>query len=160
GGSGDCILDTSPLPVADVRPGRPITGKGLPQVARSGNLARPWAAADARGVRMRLRTSVGIAIGTALGTLLAAKALRSRRAVDFKGRTVVIFGGSRGLGLAMAREFSTAGAHVVLAARDEEELERAAADIERQGGSVTTISCDITDRGQINRTIGRIAHDR
>ena len=109
---------------------------------------------------MRLKTSLGIAIGTALGTLLAAKALRSRRAVDFKGRTVVIFGGSRGLGLAMAREFSTAGAHVVLAARDEEELERAAADIERQGGTATTISCDITDRGQITRTVDRIVHDR
>jgi NAD(P)-dependent dehydrogenase (short-subunit alcohol dehydrogenase family) len=109
---------------------------------------------------MRLQTSLGIAIGTALGTLVAAKAVRSRRAVDFAGTTVVIFGGSRGLGLAMAREFSAAGAHVVLAARDERELERAAADIEGQGGEVTTIACDITDRGQIERTVSRIAHDR
>ena len=80
---------------------------------------------------MRLQTSLGIAIGTAVGTLVAAKALRSRRAIDFAGKTVVIFGGSRGLGLAMAREFSRAGAYVVLTARDEQELERAAADIER-----------------------------
>ena len=109
---------------------------------------------------MRLQTSLGIAIGTALGTLVAAKALRSRRAIDFAGTTVVIFGGSRGLGLAMAREFAAAGAHVVLAARDERELERAAADIEQRGSEVTTISCDITDRGQIERTVGRIVHDR
>jgi glutamate dehydrogenase/leucine dehydrogenase len=60
---------------------------------------------------MRLQTSLGIAIGTALGTLIAARALRSRRAIDFTGKTVAIFGGSRGLGLAMAREFSNAGAH-------------------------------------------------
>jgi NAD(P)-dependent dehydrogenase (short-subunit alcohol dehydrogenase family) len=109
---------------------------------------------------MRLKTSLGVAIGTALGTLVAAKALRSRRAIEFAGKTVVIFGGSRGLGLAMAREFSSAGAHVVLAARDEQELERAAADIEQHGGRVTTISCDITDRGQIERTVGRIVHDQ
>src|SRR5829696_6009206 len=109
---------------------------------------------------MRYKTSLGIAIGTALGTLVATKALRSRRAIDFAGKTIMIFGGSRGLGLAMAREFSSAGAHVVLAARDEQELERAAADIEGHGGQVTTISCDITDRGQIERTVGRIVHDR
>jgi NAD(P)-dependent dehydrogenase (short-subunit alcohol dehydrogenase family) len=109
---------------------------------------------------MRLQTSLGIAIGTALGTLVAAKALRARRAVDFAGRTVVIFGGSRGLGLAMAREFSRAGAHMVLAARDEQELERAAADIESQGGEVTTIKCDLMDRGQVERTVSRIVHDR
>src|SRR5688572_9193089 len=109
---------------------------------------------------MRLQTSFGIAIGTALGTLVAARLLRSRRAIEFAGKTVVIFGGSRGLGLAMAREFSSAGAHVVLTARDEQELERAAADIERQGGGVTTISCDVTDRDQIDRTVQRIIHDR
>ena len=67
---------------------------------------------------MRWQTSLGIAIGTGLGTLVAATALRSRRAIDFAGRTVVIFGGSRGLGLAMAREFAAGGAHVVLAARE------------------------------------------
>ncbi len=109
---------------------------------------------------MRLQTSLGIAIGTLLGTLVAAKALRARRAIDFAGKTVVIFGGSRGLGLAMAREFSSAGAHMVLAARDEQELARAAADIESHGGEVTTIRCDLMDRGQVERTVSRIVHDR
>ena len=110
---------------------------------------------------MRLQTSLGIAIGTALGTLVAAKALRARRAIDLGGTTVVIFGGSRGLGLAMAREFAVAEqAHVVLAARDEQELERAAEDIERLGGEVTTIRCDLRDRAQIERTVQRILHDR
>jgi NAD(P)-dependent dehydrogenase (short-subunit alcohol dehydrogenase family) len=109
---------------------------------------------------MRLQTSLGIAIGTALGTLLAARALRARRAIDFDGKTVLIFGGSRGLGLALAREVARQGAHVVLAARDEQELERAAADIEHLGGAVTTIKCDLHDRGQIDRTVNRIVHDR
>lgn len=109
---------------------------------------------------MRLQTSLGIAIGTALGTLVAARAMRARRAIDFHGKTVLIFGGSRGLGLAMAREFSRQGAHVVLAARDEQELERAAADIENLGGAVTTIKCDLREREQIERTVGRIVADR
>ena len=49
---------------------------------------------------------------------------------------------------------------MVLAARDEQELARAAADIEERGGKVTTIPCDITDRGQVERTVGRIVHDQ
>jgi len=43
---------------------------------------------------------------------------------DLKNKTVLITGGSRGLGLVMAREFAAEGARLVLCARDEEELNR------------------------------------
>jgi NAD(P)-dependent dehydrogenase (short-subunit alcohol dehydrogenase family) len=109
---------------------------------------------------MRWQTSVGVAIGTGLGSLLALRAIRARRAIDFAGRTVVIFGGSRGLGLALARTFSGEGAYVVLVARDEDELNRAVADIEAHGGQSHAISCDVRNRGQIERTIQRVIHDR
>ena len=109
---------------------------------------------------MKFSTAIGIAVGAGVGCMAVARVLRSRRAIDFTGTTVVIFGGSRGLGLALAREFAREGSHVVLAARSEQELERAAADIEARGGGVTTISCDVEDRGQIERTIHRIVHDR
>ena len=109
---------------------------------------------------MRWQTSVGIAIGAGLGSLVALRAVRARRAIDFAGRTVVIFGGSRGLGLAMAREFSAEGAYIVLVARDEDELNRAVADIEAHGGQAHAISCDVRNRGQVERTIQRIVHDR
>ena len=109
---------------------------------------------------MRWQTSVGIAIGAGLGSLLALRAVRARRAIDFAGRTVVIFGGSRGLGLALARAFSAEGAYLVLVARDEDELNRAVADIEAHGGQSHAISCDVRNRGQIERTIQRIVHDR
>lgn len=49
----------------------------------------------------------------------------SRRPTALDGKTVLITGGSRGLGLAMAEGFGKAGARLVLAARDAEELERA-----------------------------------
>ena len=109
---------------------------------------------------MRWQTSLGIAIGAGLGSLLAMRAVRTRRAIDFAGRTVVIFGGSRGLGLAMARAFSREGAYVVLVARDEDELNRAVADLQTHGGQSHAISCDIRNRGQVERTIQRIVHDR
>ena len=109
---------------------------------------------------MRFTTAIGIAVGAGVGCMAAARALRARRAIEFSGTTVVIFGGSRGLGLALAREFAGEGAHVVLAARDENELARAAADIEGRGGAATTIACDLEDRDQIERTIQRIVHDR
>jgi NAD(P)-dependent dehydrogenase (short-subunit alcohol dehydrogenase family) len=87
---------------------------------------------------------------------MMARALRSTRAIDFAGKSVVIFGGSRGLGLVLAREFASEGARVVLAARNPEELERAQADLDARGASVTTFPCDITDRRQVDATVDRI----
>lgn len=52
---------------------------------------------------------------------------RQRRACSFTDRTVLISGGSRGLGLLMAELFACEGAHVTIAARDRDELERAQA---------------------------------
>jgi short-subunit dehydrogenase len=50
---------------------------------------------------------------------------RARRPGRLRGKIVVITGGSRGLGLALAEELGRAGAKLVLSARDSEELERA-----------------------------------
>lgn len=60
----------------------------------------------------------------AAGVGLMARAWRSARAVSFAGKTVLIFGGSRGLGLVLGRELAGEGATVVLAARQPDELER------------------------------------
>jgi len=48
---------------------------------------------------------------------------------DLSGRSALVTGGSKGLGLAMARALAQAGANVVIAARDADELERALASI-------------------------------
>ena len=64
-----------------------------------------------------------------MGALMVARAWRARAAYDFNGKSVVITGGSRGLGLVMARELAGEGARLTLLARDEGELERAATDI-------------------------------
>ena len=64
-----------------------------------------------------------------LGALLAAQAWRRRTEYDFAGKCVVITGGSRGLGLVMARELADEGARIALIARDDAELARAAEDL-------------------------------
>ena len=60
---------------------------------------------------------------------------------------VVITGGSRGLGLAMAREFARNGAVFALLARDGGELQRAAADVLRFETEVSTWPCDLRKEG-------------
>jgi NAD(P)-dependent dehydrogenase (short-subunit alcohol dehydrogenase family) len=76
---------------------------------------------------------------------------------SLRNKVVVISGGSRGLGLAMAREFASLGAHLALLARDTNELERAAADLLHFGGPVSTWPCDVKEPHQVKQTISAIA---
>ena len=68
---------------------------------------------------------LGLAALGAAATVATAAAARRRRAERLRGKTVVITGSSRGLGLALAEEFGRQGARIVLTARDADELTRA-----------------------------------
>jgi NAD(P)-dependent dehydrogenase (short-subunit alcohol dehydrogenase family) len=94
---------------------------------------------------------------TGVAAALAAAAWRRRQSLDFAGKSVVIIGGSRGLGLVMARELAAEGARVTLVARNVDELDRARADLEARGGTARTAVCDIRDRAQVEKTIRGIA---
>lgn len=84
------------------------------------------------------------------GLYVAARALRRLRPrYEFRGRLVLITGGSRGLGLLMARELATEGARLILVARDAGELERAAEELWDRGAAVSFHVCDMTDRGAV-----------
>ena len=72
---------------------------------------------------------------------------------DLNGKTVLITGGSRGLGLVMASEFAREGARVAICARDEAELQRAQTDL---GGEVMTIPCDVTNKQSVALMIDRV----
>ena len=90
----------------------------------------------------------------ALGTAWAASALiRQRRMTDLRGQSVLITGGSRGLGLVLAREFSALGARVAICARDLEELEAARQDLRARDGNVFAFPCDVTDKNQIKEFV-------
>lgn len=75
---------------------------------------------------------------------------------DLKNKTVLITGGSRGLGLVMAREFARQGSRLVLCARDEQELQQAQADVEEFGAEVMTVPCDVTDKHAVNEMIAAV----
>jgi short-subunit dehydrogenase len=99
--------------------------------------------------------------GVGVGALLGVRAaLRKRREFDFKGRTVLITGGSRGLGLVLARELAREGARLSICARDPRELERARADLARRGAEdVLAFPCDVTDRTQVSEWV-RLSEER
>jgi 3-oxoacyl-[acyl-carrier protein] reductase len=66
--------------------------------------------------------------------------------IRLDGRSALVTGGSRGLGLAVARRFVTAGAEVAIAARRKEPLEEARAALAAEGpGRVVTIAADVGD---------------
>jgi short-subunit dehydrogenase len=76
---------------------------------------------------------------------------------SFRNRSVVITGGSRGLGLALAEEFLRSGARVALLARDSDELDQARALLlERVTGEIITLSCDVTQRTELARAFEQI----
>ncbi len=89
------------------------------------------------------------------GAYLAKRIVRSTRKIDFHGRNVLITGGSRGLGLVLARQFAAEGADITLLARDDENLERAVIDIAARGADVLGIACDVTDEHQVQRAVER-----
>ena len=78
----------------------------------------------------------------------------SRRAnFDLEDKLVLITGGSRGLGLAMAREFARHGARLALCARDPDELRRAQEDLAAQGATVEVFTADLMRKEDAERLI-------
>jgi len=76
---------------------------------------------------------------------------------DLSGRSALVTGGSKGLGLAMARALAQAGANVVIAARDADELERALASIvEGTGARGAWLVADMARRDEVE-TLARRA---
>ena len=108
---------------------------------------------------MTRRGALGLAVGVGVGGLVAARLARAARAIEFAGMTVVMFGGSRGLGLVMARELGAEGARLVLIARDQDELDYAEADLIERGVSVATFVCDVRNRSQVEATLRHIARE-
>ncbi|MEX2541523.1 MAG: SDR family oxidoreductase [Trueperaceae bacterium] len=111
---------------------------------------------------MRRAARRGLLLGAGLAAAAAGAVLsRRRRALDFRDRVVLITGGSRGLGLELARRFASQGAKLALLARKGTELERATAHLaSANGGSqdhteVELLECDLRDREQVERSVAR-----
>lgn len=74
------------------------------------------------------------------------------------GEVALVIGASRGLGLLIAGQLLSRGHEVVITARDEEELDRAAAQLrsETAGASVHTRRCDVQDREALSAMIAEV----
>jgi NAD(P)-dependent dehydrogenase (short-subunit alcohol dehydrogenase family) len=76
--------------------------------------------------------------------------------LELEGTTVLVTGGSKGIGLACARAFAQEGARVAIVSRSAENLERAAATLAKEGSEVLTVRADLREAaqaGQMAKTV-------
>ena len=81
---------------------------------------------------------------------------------DLRGKTALITGGSRGLGLQLARALGEAGATLMLSSRKAQDLEQAAADLKADGIDASWIAADCAQDAEIKRladeTLSQFGH--
>jgi NAD(P)-dependent dehydrogenase (short-subunit alcohol dehydrogenase family) len=75
------------------------------------------------------------------------------REPELAGQTVVVIGGSSGMGLETARRAREEGAEVILTGRNAEHLKQAAADV----GARATVAFDVTDPAALDRFFADLA---
>jgi short-subunit dehydrogenase len=88
----------------------------------------------------------------------SARWVSQRRQKQLAGKVVLITSGSRGFGLALAREFASLKCRLALCARDRDELERAQETLELEGHEVFTSVCDVSDRNAIRDGVDVVIH--
>lgn len=96
----------------------------------------------------KVSVNAGFLIGIAAGAFLS-----TRQRLQLRGQIAFITGGSRGLGLLLAREFALRGASVAISARDPEELARSEAQLRSKTDRVLVIPADMTMREEAEGAI-------
>jgi short-subunit dehydrogenase len=91
-----------------------------------------------------------------VGGYVLYRALKPR--FDFRGKHVLITGGSRGLGLVLARQLADVGTRLSICSRDPNELSRAVADLAERGARVVAVECDVTDRARVREFVAVARH--
>jgi short-subunit dehydrogenase len=87
-------------------------------------------------------------------------AVQGRKLDDaVEGRTVLITGGSSGIGAAAAKKIADAGSPVVLVARTPENLEKVANEIRAEGGTAHVYPCDLSDMDAIAAMADQVLND-
>lgn len=71
----------------------------------------------------------------------------------FTGKTVLISGGSRGVGLALARAFGKLGANIVITARGDKRLQHSRALLEEEGFAVLAVAGDVGKAADVQRLV-------
>ena len=89
----------------------------------------------------------------------AAKMLRRNGSYSLSEKTVMITGGSRGLGFLLAKEFSRRGARVAITGRDQDSLKRAEGELRRFSSDVLAISADMTMQEEVETTVAKVRRE-
>jgi NAD(P)-dependent dehydrogenase (short-subunit alcohol dehydrogenase family) len=114
-----------------------------------------WDSLRTRQEELPMRASQLIAVAAAASAALLVA--RRSKPETLRGRTVVITGGSRGLGFALARAFGAGGANVALLARSVDQLESAAAQLEAELGiAPLTVVCDVRRKDSVQRAVATV----
>lgn len=107
--------------------------------------------------RLRARRKTLTAVALAAPAALVATRLLQRR-LDWKTQRVLVMGGSRGLGLLLAREFLLRGSRVVITARDEAELANAVVALRqytRAENAIASFRCDVENADEVHAAVER-----
>jgi NAD(P)-dependent dehydrogenase (short-subunit alcohol dehydrogenase family) len=98
-----------------------------------------------------------LASAAVIGLAAATRSLiRHRRRFELRDSVALVTGGGRGLGLVLARELGRVGARVAICARDEDELARASDELAAAGVEVLALTCDLTDRDQVEEMLTQV----
>src|SRR5262249_34131580 len=76
-----------------------------------------------------------------------------------EGQVVLVSGGSRGIGRALAEGFAQRGARVVITGREQRSLQQTAKEICPTGGTIRPIVCDVADRKAIDLLVDAVLNE-
>lgn len=96
------------------------------------------------------------AASVAAGAALLSRASHVANRERFRGRVVLVIGGSRGLGYALAEDLARGGARVTIAGRDAETIERARRRLADEGLVVDGMRCDARRKDDVDALITHV----
>tara|TARA_R110002020_G_scaffold85914_1_gene211605 strand:- start:30097 stop:31119 length:1023 start_codon:yes stop_codon:yes gene_type:complete len=95
--------------------------------------------------------------GAVLGGLITLGMLhKQQRYLELRGRVVLVTGGTRGLGLVMARQLAEAGARVAICGRDQSGLDEASRQLVELSSDFLCIACDVTKKNEVQEMVYQI----
>jgi short-subunit dehydrogenase len=98
------------------------------------------------------KTALWVALGAGLFAI-AKTIYKEINKYELKGKVVLITGGSRGLGLAIARELAAKGAKLAICARTSSQLENTKNELEALGAEILTMQVDVSNQAEVQAMI-------